>query len=185
MSLFDNLTQAAGVIAFMGVFVICAFAMRIVFWRWLAVTYFLYASEIVIGLRHMLRSPVVDVMQAVGVYQERGTLQLVLLASLLLVVALSIGSIGGYWAVRKRQKAKFKVRYCLALVATGLLFQVFLIELVSLHNIDALFYRSLGGLMAIAWLWIGLSTIVALAALPDVRLSMLFHIGKAADKKPG
>lgn len=175
------MNQAAGVVAFTGVFFTCALAIRVSFWRWIAVIYLLFASEIVLGMRHILRSPIVDLMQAGGIYQERGTIQLALLASLLFVTAFGVGR---YWRGRKREKAPLNIRYCLALVATSLLFLLFLIELVSLHSMDALLYRSFGYLMAIAWLWIGLSTMVVIAALPDARLSMLFHIGKATGKEP-
>ncbi len=180
MSLFDNPTQAFGIVFFSFAALGCAFAMRIAFWRWLAVLYLLFAVEIGLGGRHLFHLKVNDVMQSVGIYADRAIVQWILIAVLISVLLLflsryraSLGMIsyGALWR-------------SIAGVATGLLLLLFVIELISVHEIDAFIYQTLFGVMLIGWMWAALAIVVASAAFLDKRRMRYSAIDKAQDKEP-
>ncbi|WP_108810018.1 hypothetical protein [Sphingorhabdus sp. Alg231-15] len=180
MSLFDNPTQAFGIVFFSFAALSCAFAMRIVFWRWLAVLYLLFAAEISLGGRHFFHLKMNDVMQSVGIYADRAIVQWILIVAVISVLLLflsryrdSLGSIG-YVALWRSTGG----------VATGLLLLLFATELISVHEIDAFIYQTVFGVMLIGWMWATLAMVVASAAFFDQRRSRYSASDKAQDKEP-
>lgn len=159
-----NPTQVAGLAAF-GFATLCAWRAR---WRGMAMVHALLFAEVLAELRHRAPRVVVDFVRQSGWYEDRRAFQ---------VVLLGLGMVGGVLllrrALRTRPRAERPGR--LAIAVTLLALAVFAVETVSLHAIDALFYTSLGPMLAIGWLWLLSGIAVALAALktaqcPESRL---------------
>ncbi|SIN60432.1 hypothetical protein SAMN02745824_0664 [Parasphingorhabdus marina DSM 22363] len=160
MLLFDNSTQAAGLLAFLIAFGCCLIPGRRGAWSWLAAIYLALAIEMMVETRHGLRLLVNDVMQRGGLYADRTGYQLAiagLLTILVLAVLYQVAQ-SGLW--RKSSRAAKT-----AGIATLILLLLFVVELLSLHAIDALLYQTTGGLMRVGWSWIVLAGVTAISAI--------------------
>jgi hypothetical protein len=101
---------------------------------------------------------------ALGVYDRRRAPQLLALAMLSLVVALASVSI----VYRFRRRLGFAV----ALTGTMLSVALWCCEWVSLHLIDQLFYRKVGGVMVVGLLWALLALLTSVGVWLDSRGSL-------------
>lgn len=167
MSLFENPTQAVGLMAFLSAFLSCMSAGHFATWtKWrpLAVMYLLFLLEIAMGWRHELRSIVNDVMQSAGIYVDRAMIQLALVVTLL-AFGLLLLVIYRSLANEARLQAKNRVA---AIVATVLLVSLFILEIISFHRVDALLYQIFGGVMIIGWMWASLAFVILISAMLDM-----------------
>lgn len=127
-------------------------------WRALSAAQALFFAEIVLNLRHRLHDVADAFLQAQQWYVRREPLQIALLASL---GALVLGV--AFWLVTSRRRHGWQGT--LALAATLVSAALFLLEVVSLHAIDALMYTRVGGVLVIGLGWLLLGSIVAICAL--------------------
>lgn len=159
---FDNPTQASGFLAF-GVAALSALlaartptvaARRS--WAWIGGVQLALAAEILVEVRYVLHDRFSTVLAAFGSYGSRRSLQVVLIAILLALAALAWKrwrpERGGTWPART------------ARVASALALLNFVIETISLHQIDAVLYRSLGPVLLNGWLWLAEGGVVAVCA---------------------
>ena len=176
MSILDrfvaNSTQLTGLLAFAAAAIACwiaSIACRHAgrrdarTWNVLALTNFLLFIEIYIGLRHRVTWIVVTLLKSDHLYTRwHGSIQeriIISIAAMALIFAAII--------LLRRQ-----VSGCAARFATGImiaLVALFAIETVSLHAIDAVFYRRIGPIMTIGWIWAVASMAVCLTAVLDWR----------------
>jgi hypothetical protein len=147
-----NPTQLTGLLSFAASTLACVIAMRRSAcrdsraWRILGFINALFFFEVFIGSRHRVHDYVNAILMAEGEYGQRRGMQesiIIGLATIALIcVALLLFShrLGGA-AVR---------------IAAGLtagLVTLFAIETVSLHALDAIYYRPIGSVLLIGWLW--------------------------------
>ena len=129
-------------------------------WWVLAALNALLVVEIVTGLRYRIHDLVNARLRAQGLYESRTLGQVILIAAALVVLL----------AVR------FKVRtqvgspsFHSALTGACFAVSIFLIEAISLHDVDALLYHPVGPVLAIAFLWLAASTWISWFALTAQR----------------
>ncbi|SEH18222.1 hypothetical protein SAMN05428974_2446 [Sphingopyxis sp. YR583] len=150
-------TQWAGVISFGLASLICLVtACRP--WPLLFMANGCFAAECALGLRHGLHNAVAAAMGEY--YSGRGLVQI-----LLILLALGLGIVS---LLRQRTDKAGRPRNAAA--ATTLLSALlFVLETISLHDIDAVLYRPVGGLLVIGWLWLMLGAVTLAGALIEAR----------------
>lgn len=154
-----NATQSIGLAATALTLFACIAATRPP-WRMLAALHGLMFLEVLFGLRHRIHAMGSRELMAGNIYAERNGLQIALLAALL------IGALAILWIAGRQKRAAARI----GILSSGALAAIFVVEAISLHAIDALLYRQTGPLMVIAFAWVGLCTITAIAALADRRV---------------
>lgn len=161
----SNPTQIAGILAFVVTALACFIASGarrksrdLSIWRRLSIVYGLLAIEMIAAMRHRIHDFVNALLKATGEYSARSGLQEMLIAALAIVI---ITTMGVYFV----RLGKVKGATRLAVGVTIALVALFLLEMISLHAIDAILYRPIGPLMAIAYLWIAASAVTGIAAL--------------------
>jgi hypothetical protein len=158
-----NPTQLVGILSFVGATIVCLIASRrstaldARVWSVLAFMNGLFAIEIFTGLRHYIHDLAVRHLMARGEYAQRGMGQEIMVISLIIIALLVIAvflfgrhAVGG--------KARLAASIWLVVLA------LFAIETVSLHEVDAVFYRSLGPILLIGWIWAVAAMGICLAA---------------------
>ena len=133
-------TQWAGVISFGLASLICLVtACRP--WPLLSMANACFAAECALGLRHGLHNAVAAAM----------------------ALGLGIASL-----LRQRTDKAGRPRNAAA-TTTLLSALLFVLETISLHDIDAVLYRPAGGLLVIGWLWLLLGAVTVAGALIEAR----------------
>jgi hypothetical protein len=153
LDLHTNPTQLAGLIALAASTLACAWAARRTrAGAWLALTlvHAVLWLDILLNTRHLVHDAVNAVMEAAGIYEQRGWLQAVL-ALLLGVLAWKA------WRLRRRAGSAF--------AATAVLIALVLVEMISWHESDRVLYSTIGPLLLIAYGWIACAAVVVWAAL--------------------
>jgi hypothetical protein len=148
-----NPTQAVGLIVFAASALACFCAWKVrrrETWAVLAGVHALLWTEVLLGLRHELHDLVNAWLRSLDAYQARAPAQALLVAMAVAVLA--------WLACRSRRNG-------VAVVATALLGVLFLIETISLHQLDRVLYAQPGPLKLIAYAWIALAAAVVGAAL--------------------
>jgi hypothetical protein len=148
----NNPTQLLGTFAFAGATAACLFSMRRPsvrdgrVWTFLALINCLFLIEMLFGLRYRLHDFATSVLIADGKYGGRGALQAVLIFSLMAVAfGLAI-----FVALRLRSStAGERIAASIGIAVLAL----FAVEAISLHALDALFYRPLAAVLLIGWIW--------------------------------
>jgi hypothetical protein len=114
--------------------------------------------EVVVGLRHRLHDYVAALMMAQGEYGQRGRVQefTIILLATIAVTCMALLSL-----VLRRLAAPARIAASITLALSAL----FAIETVSLHALDAVYYRPAGPLLLIGWLWAIAAAGVCWAAL--------------------
>ena len=147
-----NPTQVTGLLSFAASTIACVIATRRSecldrrAWRVLGFINGLLVFEVFIGLRHRIHDYVNAILMAEGEYGQRREMQesiiiwLVIIALVCVTLFLFSRRLGGA-AVR------IAVGLTIGLVA------LFAIETVSLHALDAIYYRPIGSVLLIGWLW--------------------------------
>lgn len=150
-------TQWAGVLSFGLASAVCLVtACRP--WPLLAIVNGCYAAECVLGWRHGLHNAAIAAMGEY--YSGRTSIQMVLIA-----IALGLGAI--FILARRTDPAgRARTAAATATLVTALLF---ILETISLHDVDAVLYRPVAGLLIIGWLWLLLGGATIVGALREVR----------------
>ena len=125
-------------------------------WTVLALINCLFLGEILIGFRHRIHNLADSILMAVGKYDDRGPLQEILIFSIV-AVSCALAAL-----------ALFRLRFYAVgtRLATGISLAVlalFVIEGISLHALDAVFYRAVGTVLLIGWIWVGACAITIIA----------------------
>lgn len=117
-----------------------------------------FAFETVAGMRHVAQHQVAAWMRAHEHYEERRLMQLVLIA--LVIALILVVSAARVSKTRPNDRA-------LRCSAIGVLvvFASFLVETVSLHEVDAYLYTPAGPLLLIGWWWLAASLAITAASL--------------------
>ena len=148
-----NPTQLVGILSFAAASIACFIAARRPLskdastWKALTVINSLFLFEILVGIRHRLHNFAVTMFFADGKYAQRVPIQEILILSLA-VIAVILAAILFSWRRAAGGPAK------IVMGITFLVMLLFAIETVSLHAVDAVFYRTIGSVMMIGWLWL-------------------------------
>jgi hypothetical protein len=158
-----NPTQVTGLLSFAAATIACVIAARHSSWRdarvWQVLVFIngLFLMEIFIGLRHRIHDYLAALLMAEGEYGQRRGMQefiIIWLATIALIcVTLFL------FSHRLAGTVRIAVSLTIALLA------LFAIETVSLHALDAVFYRPIGPVALIGWLWAIAAVGVCWAAL--------------------
>jgi len=117
----------------------------------------LFLIEIFVGLRHRVHDFAVSILIADGEYGHRGPSQEIIIA-LFAVVGLSLAVFILFWNQSAGGAARIGASIAVAVLA------LFAIETVSLHALDAIFYRPIASVLLIGWIWALASSGTVLAA---------------------
>jgi hypothetical protein len=158
-----NPTQLTGLLSFIAATIACLLAARRSIlrdartWYLLAFANFFFLIEICFGLRLRIHERAVEILKTRGIYnllhgsyQKMLDLVIVTIATIFVILVLTRCQVGG--ATR------------LALSLTVAVLALFAIETVSLHAIDAIFYRPIGPVLTVGWLWAITAAGICLAA---------------------
>lgn len=143
-------TELSGFVAFLPPAVACAVAARckgIGSKRWaiLAIIYALVSIEILVRGRHLIDQAIGDWLRAEQLYPERRPPQ-----AAAILVLLMLALLAARFVLRRAPTRRLKI----ATGATAAALTLFVVESVSLHAVDAIFYRPVGPIMLIGWLWL-------------------------------
>ncbi|HEY9063757.1 MAG TPA: hypothetical protein VIO33_02145 [Burkholderiaceae bacterium] len=163
---FHNPTQLAGFTSFFAAAIAAGLAARFAsnpatrrHWGWIAAIQLMLAAEVMLDLRYLAHDAIDRTLSAFGVYESRRPIQLVLLA----IVALLAG-----WLVVRRWAAAYESQYARAAeFATFAALLDFAVETVSLHQVDAVLYRSIGPVLLNGWLWTATALAVVVSVLTE------------------
>jgi hypothetical protein len=158
-----NVTQLLGLAAFASATIACILAKKnnsneARVWIALATTNAAFFVEILFGIRHHLREMAVSLLLSVGLYASRTDLQYGLIiasAAIPIFIVLLL-------LVFRRLR---KLRLIIATFASFSVLTLFAIEAISLHRIDEIFYREIGSVLLIGWLWCVACLATVLSAL--------------------
>jgi hypothetical protein len=162
-----NFTQLAGLIGFGLAALLCARAawsqrQARSLWVALSIIYLMMFADVLIQLRHLIRVEIVDVLKVLGVYGDRQSAQTALL--------IGLGVIAAFFSLRLLIRMRgLAMSAQLAFVGTVFVFALYVLELISLHAIDAILYRPIGPVLLIGWLWMAGSGTSAAAAKAVVK----------------
>jgi hypothetical protein len=149
-----NPTQFVGTMAFAGATVACLIAARHPgvrdgrAWMVLALINCLFLMEIFFGFRHRIHNLANSILMAEGKYGDRGSLQEILILSLA-----AIACVLATLVLFRFRFATGDVRMAASISVAVL--ALFAIEAISLHALDAVFYRPIGSVLLIGWIWAG------------------------------
>ena len=132
-------------------------------WHGLALAYALACIEVVAGTRHQLLRLLAFSSSLGELYAYRRPFQ----AGVLFVLVLLVGWITSRM-IRSTRGGPVRLAAVIALWVACL----FLAEVISLHQIDALMYQKLGPIMVIGWLWLALGLFAASVAVAARRRSL-------------
>jgi hypothetical protein len=158
-----NLTQVIGFSSLAAAAIACLIAShrstrcgaRI--WQLLGLINGIFAIEILAGSRHRIHDYANALLIAEGAYaQRRGAQELIilLLATIAMVCAVR-------FLLSRRLARSLRIAACLTIAVLAL----FAIETVSLHALDAIYYRPIGPVLLIGWMWAFASIGICWAAL--------------------
>jgi hypothetical protein len=159
-----NPTQLVGILAFAAATIACLVASKRSrlydgrTWMTLAFVNCLCLVEIFIGLRHRIHAMGVSILMANDKYGQRDPMQEIVIF-LFAAVALVCVVLILYWYKTAGPAVRVATSITIAVLA------LFSIEAVSLHTIDAIFYRSIGSVLLIGWIWALASLAIVCAAL--------------------
>jgi hypothetical protein len=146
-----NPTELTGLLSFAAATIACLIAARrsgsrdARTWKVLALMNCLFLMEIYFGLRYPITQLARTLLETDGLYaQLHGSIQEIIVIS---IIALGCLSLFLLW----RQVAGGAARIA-ASITVAVLF-LFAIETVSLHSVDAVFYRPIGPVLMLGWVW--------------------------------
>jgi hypothetical protein len=158
-----NPTQLTGLLSFVAATIACLVAARrstsrdARTWYLLAFANFLFLTEVYFGLRLRITARAIEMLKPRGMYnllhgsyQEMLDLVIATIAAILVILVLTRCQVGR--ATR------------LALSLTVAVLALFALETVSLHAIDAIFYRPIGPVLTVGWLWAIAAAAICFAA---------------------
>ena len=159
-----NPTDLTGLLSFAAATIACLIATRrsqlpdTRTWKLLALINCLFLIEIHFGFRYRITAFAATLLRAEGLYAYmHGRIQEIIIISVA-AIALIFVTLFLFW----RQVAGSATRVAAAI--TIALLALFGIETVSLHALDVVFYRPIGPVLMIAWLWVVAAAGICLAA---------------------
>ena len=158
-----NPTQFVGTIAFAGATIACLIAARHPSardgraWMVLALINSLFLMEIIFGFRHRIHNLADSILIADGKYGDRGPLQEILILSFA-TIAFILATLVLFRFRFATGGGRMAASISIAVLA------LFAIEAVSLHALDAVFYRPIGTVLLIGWIWAGACAVTITAA---------------------
>lgn len=164
-----NNTQLTGLIGFGTAALLCLWAV----WRkiharniWivLSIGYLMMFVDILTQMRFQIRDVIGDTLKLLGIYEDRRTGQ-----AISIVVTVCVVAFFGLPIFGRMRKFVFSAR--LAMVAGMLALALTLMEIISLHAIDAILYNQIGPVLLIGWLWLacGLTSAGAVVVTAKTR----------------
>lgn len=123
----------------------------------------LLAIEVFVNMRHRIDRAVSQWLESVGIYPERRPAQVVAVVLFILLVSILTRRI------IKRSRTRWLAMGYGATIAFA---TVFVLESISLHQIDAIFYQQVGPIFLIGWIWLACGGTVTAAALIEARSSL-------------
>ena len=160
---FHNPTQATGVLAFGLAALTALLAARTPTvaarrsWAWIGAVHLALVAEILVELRYVSHDTIDMALVALGWHESRRVWQV----ALLLILFATAGWAWKRWRPERAGSALTRV----ARVATLIALLNFVIESISLHQIDAVLYRPLGPVLLNGWLWLAEGGLVTVCAL--------------------
>ena len=159
-----NPTQLTGLLSFAAATIACLIAAsrsvsrdaRI--WHVLALVNCLFLLEVYFGLRHRITNIAIDALKTRGLYSQLHGLDQAMVITAIAAIALVFGMLFIFW--RQADRAATRLAGSIIIAVSTL----FAIETISLHAIDAVFYRPIGPVLMIGWLWTIAAVAMCLAA---------------------
>ena len=160
-------SDLVGLLSFTLATVACAIAARrserheSLTWNLLGFVNFLFVVEIYFGSRYRITEFTKTLLTKENVYiQLHGWFQ----QATIIVVTTTLGVFAFVIVLRviARNSTRAAATITIAVLA------LFAIETISLHSIDAIFYRPLGPILVLGWIWAGAGAGTTLAALQSV-----------------
>jgi hypothetical protein len=155
-----NLTQLVGATAFLVAALACLrTGLRCGHGLWYAIAALLLALalEVVCGVRYRAHDLANSLLALEETYGARQSIQHLLLITVLVVTAAVL------LIVLKLRSIAVAAR--LAIIVAVALVGLFMVETVSLHDIDAVLYASKGLIARIAWIWVAGACLIATCAV--------------------
>ena len=146
-----NPTQLTGLISFAAATIACVIAARrsnwpdTRVWQILAFINGLFSIEVFIGLRHRVHDYVDALLMAEGQYGQRRGMQETMIIGLATIALICVA----LFLLSRRHAGAVRIAASLTIALLAL----FAIETVSLHALDAVYYRPIGPVALIGWLW--------------------------------
>lgn len=157
-----NATQLLGIVSF-GIAGVLCLSVRRSPWNIIGSSNLLYCLECLVGWRHSLHDMAVAAMG--DQYSERLPLQIALLGGGLFVGLIVVAAL-----LRAYDDRPTRVAIGGTSIGAGL----FLVEAISLHEIDRILYTPAGPALLIAWVWFG-STIATGSAAAISKLRQRYN----------
>jgi hypothetical protein len=159
-----NPTELTGLLSFAAATIACLIAARrsglrdARTWKVLALMNCLFLMEIYFGLRFRITEITITLLKTKGLYaQLHGSIQEITVISIV-TIALVFVTLFLFW----RQVAGGAARIAASITIAVLL--LFAIETVSLHAVDSVFYRPIGPVLMLGWVWAIAAAGICLAA---------------------
>jgi hypothetical protein len=173
MSIFDRFntypSDLVGLLAFSAALIACLIAAQrsetrgARTWNVLALINFLFDIEIYFGSRYRITELAKTLLKTEDLYAElHGSVQEVIIIAVA-AIAFIIVTLFLFWRPIAGSAARVATSITIAVLA------LFVIETISLHELDAIFYRPIGPLLMLGWVWGIAATGICLAALKQSR----------------
>lgn len=160
-----NPTELAGLLSFAAATIACLIATRrsgsrdARTWKVLALMNCLFLMEIYFGLRFRIIELATKLLKTKGLYaQLHGSIQGIIIISIA-TIALVFVTLFLFWRRGAGGAARVAASIAIAVLA------LFAIETVSLHAVDAIFYRPIGPVLMLGWVWAIAAAGICAAAL--------------------
>jgi hypothetical protein len=159
-----NPTQLIGILAFGAASITCFLSSRrpgypdVRAWKLLGFIHLLFTIEILVGFRHQVHNLVVSILIEYGDYNQRSSVQEILILLSVLIFLTLIATIFVFFRPREWSTI-------FAVSSTIVVIPLFAIETVSLHAVDAVLYRPIASVMIVGWIWAIAGCSIVLAAL--------------------
>jgi hypothetical protein len=149
-----NPTELTGLLSFAAATIACLIATRrsgsrdARIWRLLALMNCLFLIEIYFGLRFRIAELAVMLLKTRGVYAKLHGLTQEIMIVAIAAIALVFVTLFLFWRQGAGGAARLAASITIAVSA------LFAIEMVSLHAVDAVFYRPIGPVLMLGWVWV-------------------------------
>jgi len=140
-------------------------------WSILALFHLLFLFEILLGYRHDAHDAFSNVLRHLSLYAEKQTAQIILI-----IIATCLAILITSWLISRIRNRPTTEK--VAILASLMVFFLTVIEMISLHNIDAILYKSIGPISFIGWLWIICCTVTTCASLFFIKSNSYLEANK-------
>lgn len=161
-----NATQLAGIFVFMlpAVFFILRKRQKDSQLFFLGFFYLFLVAEVIMGNRHLLSETLSSFSADSWLYNNRrGIVAVIIISALALFAATTL-----YYIAKLRSHPVNRISLMIACLTLAL----FILETASIHQIDAIFYKPMGPILLIGWLWLLLGSAATLTAFASRNLKV-------------